>query len=265
MATLKWQELSTTDFKKLNKDDMLVILPLGSTEQHGPHMPVATDYLVMEAVLHDVMGQLEGVNSIFLPILWCTKSGEHIDFPGTVLLSADTLMRVLVDISDSVARAGFKKLVLMNSHGGNSDLLAVSAREIRQKTGLYTFVVDIMRLLAAFPPKNLEPGAFDIHAGYFETSVIMARYPKLLEGKNWKDYGSDLKRGKIAATFEGFKYLRPQGYPVTVGWVTNDFTDDGVVGDPSNANAEKGEQDLQAQAQLVCECLREIAAFEYKS
>jgi len=264
MAALKWQELSTTDFKKMKKDRVIAVLPLGSTEQHGPHMPVATDALVIEAVIRDVMGQLNDVDTIFLPTLWCTKSTEHINFPGTVLLTADTLMRVLHDISASVARAGFKKFVMMNSHGGNSDLLAMAAREIRGATGMYTFVVDIMRLLAAFPPANLEPGAYDIHAGYFETSVILARYPKLLEGENWKGYGSDLKRGKLAKTFEGFKYLRPQGFPVNVAWLTEDLTFDGVVGDPTYANAEKGEQDLQAQSHLVCEVLREINRFEYK-
>lgn len=265
MTCLKWRELSTTDFNELPKDRMVAVLPLGSTEQHGPHMPVATDALIIETVVNDVIEQLKDVECIFLPTLWCTKSGEHIKFPGTILLSAETLMNVLNDISASVARAGFKKLVLMNSHGGNSDLLAVAAREIRLKTGLQTFVVDIMRLLAAFPPKNLEPGAYDIHAGYFETSVILARYPKLLEGKNWKGYGSDLKRGKLAATYDGFKYLRPQGHPVTIGWVTGDYTDDGVIGDPSYANAEKGEQDLKVQVQLVCEVLREIAVFEFKA
>jgi creatinine amidohydrolase len=265
MSNLKWRELSTTDFKELSKERMLVILPIGSTEQHGPHMPVATDALVIEAVVNDVMEQLDGVESIFLPTLWCAKSGEHKDFPGTVFLSAETLMHVLEEISASVARAGFKKLVFMNSHGGNSDLLAVAARDIHQNTGLYTFVVDIMRLLAAFPPEDLEAGAFDIHAGQFETSVIMARHPKLMEGRNWKGYGSDLKRGKLAASFTGFKFLRPQCNPVTVGWVTKDFTDDGVIGDPSNANAKNGEKGLQAQVQLVCEVLHEIDAFEYKA
>ncbi|MGD0751435.1 MAG: creatininase family protein [Anaerolineales bacterium] len=265
MTNLKWRELSTADFKDLSKERMIVILPLGSTEQHGPHMPVATDALMIEAVVNDVMEQLDGVESIFLPTLWCTKSGEHKDFPGTVFLSAETLMHVLEEISASVARAGFKKLVFLNAHGGNSDLLAVAARDIHQKTGLVTFVVDIMRLLAAYPPEDLEPGAFDIHAGQFETSVIMARHPKLMERRNWKGYGSDLKRGKVAATFEGFKYLRPQGNPVTVGWVTTDFTTDGVIGDPSNADAQKGKRGLQAQVQLVCDVLREIDAFEYKS
>ena len=264
MSNLKWRELSTADFKNLSKEHMVVILPIGSTEQHGPHMPVGTDAYVIEAVVNDVFEQLEGVDSIFLPTLWCAKSGEHKAFPGTVFLTAETLMHVLDDISASVARAGFKKLVFMNSHGGNSDLLAVAARDVHQNTGMYTFVVDIMRLLAAYPPADLEPGAFDIHAGQFETSVLMARQPKLLEGRNWKGYGSDLKRGKVAASFNGFKYLHPQCNPVTVGWITPDLTSDGVIGDPTNASIDKGERGLQAQVKLVCEVLQEINVFEYK-
>ena len=181
MPNLKWRELSTADFKALRKERMVAVLPLGSTEQHGAHMPVATDALMIEAVVGEVMTQLKGVDCIFLPTLWCTKSGEHKDFPGTVCLSAETLLHVLEEISASVARAGFRKLIYLNAHGGNSDLLAVAARDVHQQTGLTTFVVDIMRLLAAYPPDDLEPGAFDIHAGQFETSVIMARHPKLME------------------------------------------------------------------------------------
>jgi len=265
MPNMKWRELSTADFKALKKERMLAVLPLGSTEQHGAHMPVATDALMIEAVVGEVMTQLKGVDTIFLPTLWCTKSGEHKDFPGTVCLSAETLLHVLEEISASVARAGFRKLIYLNAHGGNSDLLAVAARDVHQQTGLTTFVVDIMRLLAAYPPADLEPGAFDIHAGQFETSVIMARHPKLMEGRNWQGYGSDLKRGRLAETFKGFKLLRPGGNPVTIGWITRDFTDDGVIGDPSHADVEKGERGLQAQVKLVCEAFREIDAFEFKA
>ena len=109
-----WKELSRAEFEVLSKDDTVAVLPIGSIEQHGPHLPVGTDTLIVGAIVESVAQQLQDVACVFLPTVWCSKSNEHKEFAGTVLLTLDTLTRVLVDISASVARAGFRKLVFIN-------------------------------------------------------------------------------------------------------------------------------------------------------
>lgn len=265
MCALKWGELSTRDFESLAKAESLVLLPIGSMEQHGPHLPVSTDSLIVDTVMDGVVRELDDLPHIVLPTLWCSKSNEHIAFPGTIFLSPETFVHVVDDISASVARAGFKRLVFMNWHGGNTDLLASMTVDIRQRHGLLTFIIDVVRLLGSYPPAWLDRGSFDIHAGRIETSMLLARYPHLLEGRDWRDLGSDLTRGRLAASFSNCKHLLPEGGPVRIGWLTTDLTEDGVVGDPTKANADEGEQEVERQVMLVCEMLREIAAFEYQT
>jgi creatinine amidohydrolase len=264
MPVRRWRELSTSDFDQLPKEEYVIVLPVGSMEQHGPHLPVSTDSLCVEAVVDDVVEQLDSVQCLFLPTLWCSKSNEHLAFPGTVFLSRETFSQVLLDIGASVARAGFRKLVLINAHGGNSGLLGAMIRDIRQDTGIVTFLIDFARLYGDNLPGALPTGKFDIHAGHFETSVLLASYPALMEGREFGGLGSDRERGRVAASFADFDYLRPEGGPVTTAWLTTDYTEDGVIGDPTAANAADGRRYVQILVDTVCAMLREIAAFEYR-
>lgn len=265
MVCRRWRELSTTDFATIARDKAVIVLPTGSMEQHGPHMPVGTDSLLNEAIQEGVMARLKDVDCLFLPTLWCTKSNEHADYPGTVWLSMQTLVQVLKEIAASVARAGFRRLVFMNSHGGNTELLAPVIRDVRQETGLLTFILELPRFYIA-PPCT--PGAqtvFDIHAGYAETSMLLACYPRLMEDRQWAGLGSDTTKGRVAESFAGFRYIRPDGRPVAVAWLTPDYTHDGVVGDPTQANPADGQLGLDRVVSTVCDILREIARFDYRS
>lgn len=264
MTSNRWRENSTTEFAQLAEEGRLVLLPIGSMEQHGPHMPVATDALIAEAVTEGVVQRM-GDAVLVLPALWCSKSNEHIAFPGTIFLTRETFVSVLEDISASVARAGFEKLVFMNWHGGNTDVLASAIRDIRQQTGLMTFAIDIVKMLGFRPPSTVPADSFNIHAGHYETSILLSAYPELMEGRDYQGLGSDMARGRTAASFgrSGFRYLLPEGGPVSVGWVTTDLTEDGVIGDPSEASAEDGRIELDAQIDLICDILQEVAQFNY--
>ena len=264
MTCRRWRELPTTDFAGIDRSKALVVLPLGSIEQHGPHLPVGTDTLIVEAVVEGVIQRLTDVDCLFLPTLWATKSNEHSAFAGTVFLSRETLCRVAEDIAGSVVRAGFHKLVFMNAHGGNAGLLDVLGRDIRQSTGLLTFGLELWGFYTMPPATPGSPTPFDIHAGYYETSVLLARYPQLMEGRHFAGLGSNRERGRVAASFSGFKYLTPEGKPVNVPWVTGDYTSDGVVGDPTQASAVVGQLEFDKLVSTVCEVLREVAAFEYR-
>ena len=131
-AAFFWGELTTKDFEGLDPATTIAILPVAATEQHGPHLPVMTDTAIADGMLALLRQRLpDDVNVLVLPVQPVGKSNEHILSPGTLTLSADTLLRVLVEIGESVHRAGLRKLVLANSHGGNASVIATAARELR--------------------------------------------------------------------------------------------------------------------------------------
>jgi creatinine amidohydrolase len=264
MTTLKWGDLSWTDFRDLPMDEALAVLPIGSMEQHGPHLPVETDGLCADLLVKGICDKLEDVTTVVMPRIWCSRSNEHIEFPGTVFLEHETFVRLVMDICASVARAGFKRMVILNWHGGNTALLASIVRDIRQEFGLLIFVVDGLNLLSTFKPSWFEEGSFDIHAEHLETSMLQARHPGLVKDIDFSDLGSDLKRGKMAKAFKGYKYLIPEGGPVLMGWMTHDLSEDGVIGKPHGAKPEDGEEALEYLINLGCEIMREIATFDYE-
>ena len=264
MPVRLWNHLATTDFLNLDREQTLVLMPLGSTEQHGPHLPVGTDYLLVEEILRRLKPRIDDLEVIVLPALWCTKSNEHVAFAGSLYLQAETMMAVIHDITAAISRSGFRRLVMMNWHGGNSDLLGALARDVRQRHGLLTFIIDIVYIFMG--PAYEQTGAvknIDIHAGRYETGMMLAAYPHLVKPGPYEDIGSDLTRGRLAHSFAGYKLLIPEGGPVRLGWETTDLTSDGVIGNPAGANAEEGERDLEAIAERVETMLREIANFEF--
>jgi creatinine amidohydrolase len=266
MAVRMWQHLSTTDFQNLDRARTLVLMPLGATEQHGPHLPVGTDHLLVEEVLRRVRPQVDKLEILLLPVLWCTKSNEHVAFAGSLYLQAETLMAVVHDICAAISRSGFNKLVIMNWHGGNTDLLGALARDIRQRHRLQVFIIDIVRIFMGpgYDSQGLVEH-FDIHAGRYETGMMLAAYPDLVKPGSYRELGSDMKRGRTADSFAGYRFLVPEGGPVYVGWETTDLTPDGVIGNPAGANAEEGGRDLAELVDRVAGMLAEIADFEFKS
>ncbi|MBV8964451.1 MAG: creatininase family protein, partial [Hyphomicrobiales bacterium] len=134
MRKLYWTDLTTKEFEILDPGRTIAVLPIAAVEQHGPHLAVATDMAINQGMLDEMVKRLPPELSILiLPIQAIGKSNEHLRSPGTLTLTAETALRVWIEIGESVARAGIRKLVLVNSHGGNSDLLGVVTRELRIK------------------------------------------------------------------------------------------------------------------------------------
>lgn len=264
MSVRMWNHLSTTDFLSLDRDKTLVLMPFGATEQHGPHLPVGTDYFIVEEVIRRLKPRIDNLEALILPTLWCTKSNEHVGFVGSLYLQAETMMAMVHDLAASISHSGFRKLVIMNWHGGNTDLLGAMALDLRQRHKLLVFIIDIVRTFIA--PSNQEgpPQGFDIHAGYYETGIMMAAYPALVKPGPHQNIGSDLTRGRLAQDFSGYKWLIPEGGPVRISWEMRDLAADGVVGNPAEANAEQGERDLTDMVDRVEGALREIATFEFR-
>lgn len=251
--TRLWTELHGPDFAGLSPASV-AILPVGSAEQHGPHLPLNTDYVVADSLARDVVaGYGDELDLLLLPSLAVSKSNEHAWSPGTLWLSAATLLSVLDEIARCVATTPVQRLVFLNGHGGNSALLQVASRDIRLAHGLRTFVMH-----PAVPPDqggastSLELG-MGIHAGIEETSVMLHLRPDLvnleLGTRSVPEHLASLNR-------VGF------GKPVSFGWLSDDFGTDGTIGDPTGATATRGKLRYEAMITTAAESLAEIARFD---
>jgi len=140
MARLRhWQDLTSRQFEDLDPARTVAVLPIGATEQHGPHLPVGVDAMIAQAISAQAFAELpETVPALLLPTSRIGKSNEHIDFPGTLTFSAATLGAMWFEIGESVARAGLRKLVFVNSHGGQPQVMEIVARDLRVKLQMDT-------------------------------------------------------------------------------------------------------------------------------
>ena len=233
----------------------IVVQPLGAIEQHGPHLPFSTDALVATAVAEAAVDEYgDEVDAWLLPTLSYTKSNEHAWSPGTIWLSATTLLAVLDDIGRCIATTPAKRLVFLNGHGGNSALLNVANREIRLAHGLMTFLAH-PGLPAdqggASPADELGMG---VHGGTEETSLMLHLAPDLVR--------MDLAERRVPHRLADNQHVRFGGR-VSFGWLSNDFFPEGYVGDPTTATAELGKTVFEGAVRGFGEALREIAAFDF--
>lgn len=244
--------LSKLEAAQLPKDTTLLVLPVGAIEQHGPHMPVFTDTLIAETFLTAAFEQLpDDANIWLLPAIPYGKSTEHLGHAGTISLSATTLMAVVLDIAKSIRASGFRKLVIVNSHGGNADLLNMMAREIRIETGLAVFRLDPGGLGGADEWITPLEKQYGIHAGDMETSVVLSARP------HWVHM-------ELAPTefpnYPDSRYLQLRSR--AFAWVMDDLSHTGVSGDAALATAEKGEAMVRQYGALIAEALLDISKFE---
>ncbi len=251
--TRLWAELRAPEFAGL-RPETVAILPVGSAEQHGPHLPLNTDFVVADSLARDVVaGHGDDLGLLLLPSLAVSKSNEHAWSPGTLWLSAATLLAVLDDIARCVATTPVRKLVFLNGHGGNSALLQVASRDVRLAHGLATFVMhpSVPPDQGGSSPAN-ELG-MGIHAGLEETSVMLHLRPDLVR----------LELGERSVPEHLASYQRVGfGKPVSFGWLSDDFGTDGSLGDPTGATAEHGKRKYEAMIATAAQSLAEIARFD---
>lgn len=233
----------------------ILLQPLGAIEQHGPHLPLSTDSVVARAVAEEAVRRCgDQLDVWLLPTLDYTKSNEHAWAPGTVWLSATTLLAVLDDIARCVATTPAQRLVFLNGHGGNSALLNVALREIRLKYGLKTFLMHPgipADQGGTSPAHELGMG---VHGGTEETSMMLHLAAHLV------DMSKAARR--VPEKLSANRHVRFGGR-VSFGWLSNDFHPDGVIGDPTTATAEEGARLFDGSVEGVCAALAEIAEFDY--
>src|SRR5215472_18749015 len=138
----EWIEMTYSDFSATDRSRWIAVLPLAATEQHGPHLPLGVDGFIADTYLARVRPLVpQGLPVTFLPVQRIGQSDEHVAYPGTLTLSAATVIRAWTEIGESVARAGVKKLVLVTSHGGNVSAMEIVARDLRVRLGMLVVTV----------------------------------------------------------------------------------------------------------------------------
>ena len=252
-----WGELKSSEFRTLDAERTIVILPIAAIEQHGPHLPVMTDTAIALNLLDLLRDQLpEDLHVLALPIQAIGKSNEHLLSPGTVSLSAETLSRVLVEIVESVHRAGLRKVVLANSHGGNVPVLATVTRELRVKLGMLVVATQWGKFGQPDGMYGPVETGHGIHAGDIETSLMLEFRPDLVDMSSAKNFVSS-----AIAMEKEFKHLSPTGAHA-FGWIAQDLNVEGAVGDASNATADKGQRTAEHQVDGFIALLRDMTAFQ---
>jgi creatinine amidohydrolase len=247
-AYLSWKQVDA-----LPRETTLLVLPTAAIEQHGPHLPLATDTLINNLLLGSALGRLPASLSVYaLPPVHYGKSNEHIGFPGTLSVSAATFMAVLRDLGASLASAGFRRLALYNTHGGNTALIDVMARDLRAEFRLRTFAVhgSAGANLDGLSPQER---AYGFHAGEVETAFLLASVPELVDRSAYTaNYIADSAKPEL---------LLPENAPATFAWLTSDIAASGVLGDPRPATAENGARWLDQAATRLAAALEAMLRF----
>lgn len=252
-----WHEMTTLDFSEGDVEDWIGILPVAAIEQHGPHLPLYTDTCIAEGLMHRSIELLpDDLPVTFLPVQPIGKSDEHISFPGTITSTWETTTKLWLEIGDSVARAGLRKLIVVNSHGGNVPMVDIVARELRLRHDILVVGTSWSRFGRPEGMTAPEEGLYGIHGGDVETSLMLHLRPDLVRLDKTQDFHS----AQIDFIKE-FKYLRAHG-AVQFGWKAQDLNASGAVGNATAASAEKGEAIVDYQARAFVELCRDVDAFD---
>jgi creatinine amidohydrolase len=251
-----WSQLTTRDFAALDVAATVAVLPLGATEQHGPHLPLGVDSVLADGIVAAALPLLAPeLPVLFLPTQQIGLSPEHARFAGTLTLSAETLIRVWNEIGAGVARAGVRKLVLFNAHGGHVGAMDIVARELRAAHGLIVYSVSWFNLPLGDAGAQFSAGEhrFGVHAGQIETSMMLALAPQQVRMQAAKDF-----RSTSEARAAGYEILG-NGRSAKLGWAMEDYNAEGAAGNAAAATAQAGQAVIDTAARQLALLLDEVS------
>jgi creatinine amidohydrolase len=244
---MSWPEVAATG------RDVPVVLPVAAVEQHGRHLPVFTDSMLLGEVVRRAAERL-GDRAVWGPLLWLGNSHHHLDFPGTISAAPRTYLDLLGDLVDNMVVHGFRRIVFLNGHGGNIVPAAQAVFEARQR---YRERADLLFLSSTYWTLGARPAETDAgfvqdrmgHACEWETSMILALAPRLV--------------GPIGG-IEPVPFGNPFE-PASRGWITKERSEPGHIGDPARASKEKGETLFGLFSQDVVALLERVIAWDGRS
>ena len=255
-----WADLSTTDFAGFDLSRTIAVLPVAATEQHGPHLPLSVDPVLVAGVIRAALPHLPvGLKALFLPTQAIGLSPEHARFPGTLTLKNETIVHLWTDIGESVAAAGVRKLVLFNAHGGNVGVMDLVARDLRARLDMLVYSVswfNLPLLDAQGQDVNTRFSAdehrFGIHAGDIETSMMLALDADHVDMGQAQNFASSSQTR--ASQFE----ILGNGKSAKLGWQMQDYNPAGAVGNAAAATVDKGSALVEAAGRALARLLAEM-------
>jgi creatinine amidohydrolase len=253
-----WADLTTRDFAQLDAARTVAVLPLGATEQHGPHLPLAVDQALVDGVVASALPRLPAdVPVLVLPTQQVGYSPEHAGFAGTLTLSYETVLRQWIELGECVAKVGVKKLLLLNSHGGQVSLMDIAARELRARANLIVYSCNWWNLPLGDAVNGLfsaQEHRFGVHGGEIETSMMLALDASQVRMAEAKDF-------KSTSQERAAKYpILGNGVTAKLGWHMQDYNAEGAAGNAATATAEKGRAVLDAAGTQLALLLQELSA-----
>lgn len=257
-----WADLSTRDFAEARSWGLaaqtVAVLPVAAVEQHGPHLPLDVDARLLQGVIDAALALLPPeLPVLFLPPQNLGLSTEHQSYPGTLTLTPATLLALWCELGECVARAGIKKLLLFNGHGGNVAPMDIAARELRQRCNLLVYSSSWFSLPlpdAVSAQFSAAEHRFGIHGGEIETSMMLHLAPETVHMEHARDW-----RSTSQDRAERFAILG-NGRSAKMGWAMQDYQAAGAVGNAAAATAERGRAVVQAAGQALAQLLGEIHA-----
>jgi creatinine amidohydrolase len=244
---LSWTEVAALP----DRENTVIVLPTGATEQHGPHLPCAVDTVICSGVVGHALARLDAkVPAYAMAPITYGKSEEHLHFPGTITLTGETLLATMIEIGESVYRAGFRKLLIVNGHGGQPQVMEIMAREMRLRHGDYIVVPQHTWRLPHVAGRYMadREKKLAMHAGHAETAIMLALAPDTVHMERAvTNYPPEFPS----------KLLSPDGRPACA-WTARDFGPSGIIGDPLPATREQGEAILDSLATSWAQAITEL-------
>lgn len=251
-----WAEMTTEEFRAGDVDTWIAVLPIAAVEQHGPHLAVAVDQVIAEGNVAAVRAILpRDLPVTFLPTVWMGVSDEHIAFPGTITVSAETYIALLTEIGASIARTGVRKLVLANSHGGNLAAMEIVARRLRIAHGLFVVQCSWHRLGSPeglFAPDEVTHG---IHGGQIETAQMLHLRRDMVHMAKARDFVSAARIME-----QRYTHLRAT-QRISFGWASEDLSPAGAMGNAAAATPAAGREQTEFTARAFVALLEDVHRF----
>jgi creatinine amidohydrolase len=259
-----WADCATTHFRALQASgaisEVVAVLPVAATEQHGPHLPLKVDTAIVDGVIDAAIAHLAADSqALFLPTQTVGFSPEHARFAGTLTLKAETVLRLWTELAESVAATGVRKLLIFNAHGGQANLMDLVARDLRARLDMLVFSVNWYALPLASPQGedlnsmfSPEEQRFGVHAGDLETSMMLA-------------IDSAHVNMAVASSFSSSAQVRASSFDILgngktakFAWQMQDYNPAGAAGNAGAATVEKGTALLGAAGRSLAALLSEI-------
>lgn len=257
LPTKFWAEMTWPDFQRADMSRVIAVMPVAAIEQHGPHLPVGADAMINEGYLGRAAEKIpDDCPVLFLPLQPVGVSPEHGEYPGTLTLSIESAIRAWVEIGESVARAGCRKLVVMSSHGGNGAAIEAVTQTLRARRGMLAIHASWRRLGYPEALFSVRETTLGIHGGDAETSLMLALHPKVVRMSEARDFQSASE--SIERDFALLRAKPPLGF----AWMASDLNREGVVGEADKADADKGKAAIEHGVERFIALLRDIQAFD---